>query len=58
MLPGRDGMEICKNIRIFSRVPIIMVTALVEEIDRLLDWNLVRMTTSASLQSRESRCSG
>ena len=40
MLPGRDGMEICKNIRIFSRVPIIMVTALVEEIDRLLGLEL------------------
>jgi two-component system, OmpR family, response regulator BaeR len=40
MLPGRDGMEICKNIRIFSRVPIIMVTARVEEIDRLLGLEL------------------
>jgi two-component system response regulator BaeR len=36
MLPGSDGMEICKDIRIFSRVPIIMVTAKIEEIDRLL----------------------
>jgi two-component system response regulator BaeR len=27
MLPGRDGMEICKEIRTFSNVPIIMVTA-------------------------------
>lgn len=36
MLPGRDGMEICKDIRVFSHVPIIMVTAKVEEIDRLL----------------------
>jgi two-component system response regulator BaeR len=36
MLPGRDGMEICRDIRSFSRVPIIMVTARVEEIDRLL----------------------
>ena len=36
MLPGRDGMEICKDIRTFSRVPIIMVTARIEEIDRLL----------------------
>jgi len=36
MLPGHDGMEICKDIRIFSRVPIIMVTAKIEEIDRLL----------------------
>lgn len=40
MLPGRDGMEICKDIRIFSRVPIIMVTARVEEIDRLLGLEL------------------
>jgi two-component system response regulator BaeR len=36
MLPGRDGMEVCKDIRSFSRVPIIMVTARIEEIDRLL----------------------
>jgi len=40
MLPGRDGMEICKNIRFFSRIPIIMVTARVEEIDRLLGLEL------------------
>ena len=40
MLPGGDGMEICKNIRIFSRVPIIMVTARIEEIDRLLGLEL------------------
>ena len=40
MLPGRDGIEICKNIRIFSRVPIIMVTARIEEIDRLLGLEL------------------
>jgi two-component system response regulator BaeR len=36
MLPGKDGMEICREIRSFSKVPIIMVTARVEEIDRLL----------------------
>jgi two-component system response regulator BaeR len=36
MLPGRDGMEICKEIRTFSHIPVIMVTARVEEIDRLL----------------------
>ena len=40
MLPGRDGMEICKNLRTFSPVPIIMVTARVEEIDRLLGLEL------------------
>jgi two-component system, OmpR family, response regulator BaeR len=40
MLPGCDGMVICKSIRNFSRVPIIMVTARVEEIDRLLGLEL------------------
>jgi two-component system response regulator BaeR len=36
MLPGRDGLDICKEIRTFSSVPIVMVTARIEEIDRLL----------------------
>lgn len=40
MLPGRDGMEICKDIRTFSHVPIIMLTARIEEIDRLLGLEL------------------
>ena len=40
MLPNKDGLEICKEIRSFSNVPIIMVTARVEEIDRLLGLEL------------------
>ncbi len=36
MLPGVDGLTICRQVRAFSEVPIIMVTARVEEIDRLL----------------------
>lgn len=36
MLPNKDGMDICKELRAFSGVPIIMVTARVEEIDKLL----------------------
>jgi two-component system response regulator BaeR len=36
MLPGLDGIEVCRQIRAFSAVPIIMVTARVDEIDRLL----------------------
>jgi len=35
MLPEVDGLTICKQIRLFSDVPIIMVTAKNEEIDRL-----------------------
>lgn len=40
MLPGMDGMEVCREIRKFSNVPIIMITARVEEIDRLLGLEL------------------
>ncbi len=36
MLPNKDGMQICREIREFSNVPILMVTARVDEIDRLL----------------------
>ena len=35
-LPGKDGFTVCREIRAFSTVPLIMVTARVEEIDRLL----------------------
>jgi two-component system response regulator BaeR len=40
MLPGKDGIEICKGLRAFSSVPIIMLTARVEEVDRLLGLEL------------------
>jgi len=40
MLPGMTGLEVCKALRAKSQVPIIMVTALVEEIDRLLGLEL------------------
>lgn len=36
MLPGLDGIQVCEEIRKFSSLPIIMVTARVDEIDRLL----------------------
>lgn len=36
MLPSKNGIEICKSIRQTSQVPIIMVTAKVEEVDTLL----------------------
>jgi len=40
MLPGKNGIDICKEIRQFSNVPILMVTARVDEIDRLLGLEL------------------
>lgn len=36
MLPGMDGMAVCRELRKFSDIPIIMITAKAEEIDRLL----------------------
>ncbi|KQR45853.1 response regulator [Acidovorax sp. Leaf160] len=35
MLPGRDGLEVCRELRTFSDVPVVMLTARVEEADRL-----------------------
>ncbi len=40
MLPGRDGISLCREIRTFSSVPIIMATARIDEIDRLLGLEL------------------
>ncbi|HEY8157752.1 MAG TPA: response regulator [Methylobacter sp.] len=40
MLPGCDGLDICREIRRFSVVPIIMMTARIEETDRLLGLEL------------------
>jgi DNA-binding response OmpR family regulator len=36
MLPGRDGVEVCRQLRQRSDVPIVMVTARGEESDRVL----------------------
>lgn len=35
MLPHKDGLSICREVRQFSQVPILMLTARVDEIDRL-----------------------
>ena len=40
MLPGMNGLDVCKALRASSNVPVIMVTAMVEEIDRLLGLEL------------------
>jgi two-component system response regulator BaeR len=40
MIPGINGLDLCRGIRQFSNVPIIMITARVEEIDRLLGLEL------------------
>ncbi len=40
MLPGKSGVDICKDIRKHSKLPVIMTTAKVDEIDRLLGLEL------------------
>jgi two-component system response regulator BaeR len=40
MLPGKDGLELCRLIRQKSNLPVIMLTARAEEIDRLLGLEL------------------
>ncbi|WP_028322109.1 response regulator [Desulfatiglans anilini] len=40
MLPGMEGTDICREIRRFSAVPIIMITARVEEIERIVGLEL------------------
>jgi two-component system response regulator BaeR len=40
MLPGTDGTEVCREIRKFSKIPILMITARVEEVDRIIGLEL------------------
>ena len=36
MLPGADGLELCRTLRAYSRIPVIMLTARGDEMDRIL----------------------
>lgn len=40
MLPGIDGLEVCRRLRARSRVPVIMLTAKDQEIDRVVGLEL------------------
>jgi len=40
MMPVMDGMEVCRQVRKFSRVPVIMLTARTEDEDRILGLEL------------------
>ena len=40
MLPGKNGLDVFKEVRAGADIPIVMVTALVEEVDRLLGLEL------------------
>jgi len=36
MLPGDDGLELCRNLRVNSKIPVIMLTAKGDDMDRIL----------------------
>jgi len=40
MLPGMDGLEICRKVRATSDVPIIMLTALSDDVDKIVGLEL------------------
>ena len=40
MLPDVDGMDVCREIRKFSNIPVLMITARVDEVDRLIGLEL------------------
>jgi two-component system, OmpR family, response regulator BaeR len=40
MLPGRNGLDVFRDLRAVADIPIVMVTALVEEVDRLVGLEL------------------
>ena len=54
MLPGKSGYEICREIRDKTDIPILMVTARTESVDKIrgLDWE--QMITSQSLLTQRS----
>jgi CheY-like chemotaxis protein len=64
MLPGFDGIEVCRRLRTFTDAYIIMLTARDEEIDKIVGLSSVPMTTWSSPSRRVSswlgsvRCCG
>jgi two-component system, OmpR family, alkaline phosphatase synthesis response regulator PhoP len=40
MLPGMDGLDLCRSLRLESNVPIIMLTARIDETDKLIGLEL------------------
>jgi two-component system OmpR family response regulator len=58
MLPGLDGFEVCRRIRSMSNIPIMMLTARAEEVDRVLGLEIGAddyLTKPFSLRELEAR---
>ncbi|WP_157067906.1 response regulator, partial [Desulfosarcina cetonica] len=63
MLPGMDGVTVCRELRKVSDIPVIMVTARVDEIDRLIgleigaDDYICKPFSPREVVARARRCS-
>jgi len=58
MLPGLDGFEVCRRLRAYSNVPVMMLTARAEEVDRVLGLEIGAddyLTKPFSLREFEAR---
>ncbi len=58
MMPGMNGLDTCRQIRAFSQVPVIFLTAKAEEVDKLLGLELGAddyMTKPFSIRELEAR---
>ena len=56
MLPGLDGLEVCKRIRAERNIPIIMLSARGEELDKVLGLKLGADDYVTKPFSRASSC--
>ena len=54
MLPGKDGIDVCKEIRAESGVPIVMLTAKGDTVDVVVGLESGPTTTSSSRSSPRS----
>ena len=54
MLPGEDGLSICRRLRMRSAVPVIMLTARNDDIDRIVGLELGADDYLASRSTRAS----
>src|SRR5437660_7081898 len=52
MLPGMSGLDVLKQLRQKSSVPVLMLTARGSELDRILGWSLAQTITWPSLLLR------
>ena len=42
MMPGKDGLTLCRELRAHSNIPVIMLTAMGEEVDKIIGLEIGR----------------